>query len=254
MRKKKGRKNNIFAHRQRAARRPRPHLARAAAAAMAAAGGAAPFGDGPFYDWRAVFPELAPLVAAAPLLAAEVEARGAALAALWAAWPETALYAPDAGDAWDIVPFVYTFPADDPSRTVWVGASCAALPAAAAALRALPGVRTALLSRLGPRTRLTPHQGWAELSNHVLRAHVPLALPRAPRASGVVAGGEACAHELGGALVFDDSVVHSGFNESADEPRTVLIVDVARPPGVRAGVAVGGATRELTSFMEVFRA
>jgi hypothetical protein len=204
-----------------------------------------------FYEWRNVFPFLGPLLAAAPALAAELRAAGPSAA--WAAWPETSLYLKEAGAEWDVVPFCYTFPASDASATAWVGSSCAALPATAAALRRVPGVRTALLSRLGPRTDLVPHQGWAEISNHVLRCHLPLDLP-APGCSGVTAGGETRAHALGEIIVFDDSHVHSAHNAHATAARTVLIFDIARPAAAAPGIAVTGATRELTDFMEYFRA
>ena len=67
---------------------------------------------------------------------------------------------------------MYTFPANDPSATVWVERECSRLPLATRLLRAIPGVRTALFSRLGPGTRLAPHRGWASLANHVLRCHL----------------------------------------------------------------------------------
>jgi hypothetical protein len=205
-----------------------------------------------FYDWRVVFPQLSELLSAWPALAAELSAKSPAALA-WTQWPETSLYLPAEGHEWDVIPFLHTFPADDARASTWIASSCAALPLLARALRRVAGVRTALLSRLGPRTTLTPHTGWAELSNHVLRAHVPLALPREPGASGVVCGGETRTHALGEALVFDDSVVHSGFNAHATDARVVLIVDIVRPPGVRKGSAVTGATRELTNLMDYFR-
>lgn len=203
-----------------------------------------------FFDWRVYFPAVGALLAAAPAIAAELRAADAA--AGWTAWPETALYVPADGQEWTVIPFCYTYPSDDAARTEWVASSSAALPATAAALRAVPGLRTALLSRLGPRTTLAPHQGWAELANHVLRVHVPIALPLAG-CSGVTAGGETRAHVAGEALVFDDSRVHSAFNSHHAEARTVLICDLPRPAAAPRGVATGGATREFESFMAYFR-
>jgi hypothetical protein len=132
--------------------------------------------------------------------------------------------------------------------------SRAAAAPTTALLRSLgPGLRTALFSRLGPGTVLAPHDGWAELSNHVLRCHLALSIPAAPPGcSGVAVEGLAQPHSQGSVLCFDDSRVHSGFNTSPTQERTVLIIDMARPAGVRPGRATEGATRELADFMAYF--
>lgn len=203
-----------------------------------------------FFDWRAVFPFLASTLSCVPALRAELRARGPS--STWTAWPETSLYLPEEGQDWDVIPFCYTFPSNDVSKRTWVDSSCVALPEMASALQRIPGLRTALLSRLGAGTNLVPHQGWAEISNHVLRCHVPLDLPAAG-CSGVTADGETRLHADGDILVFDDSHVHSAHNAHPDAPRTVLIIDIIRPPGMAPGIAVFGATRELEEFMQYFR-
>lgn len=203
-----------------------------------------------FFDWRVIFPFLASTLLSLPALKAELRARGPS--SMWTAWPETSLYLPEEGQDWDVIPFCYTFPSNDASKRTWVDSSCAALPEMARALQRIPGLRTALLSRLGPNTNLVPHQGWAEISNHVLRCHIPLELPAAG-CSGVTADGETRLHADGDILVFDDSHVHSAHNAHAEEARTVLIVDILRPEGVAPGIAVFGATRELEAFMQYFR-
>ena len=53
---------------------------------------------------------------------------------------------------------------------------CKACPQTYDLLRQIPNIRTALFSRLGPQTTLSNHRGWADLSNHVLRIHLPLLL------------------------------------------------------------------------------
>ena len=205
--------------------------------------------DSGFFSALALFPFLAPLRALAAELAAELAA--AAASARWHDWPETALYLPAAGESWKVIPLCYTYPADGSAATQWVASAAALLPRAAAALRALPGLRTALFSRLGPATRLAPHDGWAELSNHVLRCHLPLHVPE-PGASGVAVEGVRMCHAEGELLCFDDSRVHSGFNDSASRARTVLIFDIERPRSVPPGRATMGATRELENFMAYF--
>jgi hypothetical protein len=207
--------------------------------------------DSGFYDALSLFPAAQALLAARDAIAAEL---AAATPAHWHAWPETALYMRDAGHAWSVIPLCYTFPADGSAATQWVASASAILPATCAALRAAlgPALRTALFSRLGPGTTLAPHDGWAELSNHVLRCHLPVDIPQQPGCSGVAVEGRRQCHQAGALLCFDDSRVHSGFNEHPTRDRTVLIFDLARPQGVRPGSATEGATRELENFMAYF--
>jgi hypothetical protein len=212
-------------------------------------------------------------------------AAGRAAGSSWRDWPETALYHKEGGMDWKVVPLCYSFPADDARHTVWVGANAERFPRTAALLRRVPGLRTALFSRLGPRTTLSPHQGWAQLSNHVLRLHLGLVVPGAsdggecgkcsgggdcsgdgdcggggigrgdlppsPPPCGVVVGDEIRFHAEGELLCFDDSLLHSAFNLSA-RPRVVLIFDVARPDGCAPGSAAKGNTVELEEFIRSF--
>ncbi len=205
--------------------------------------------DSGFFDWRQLFPSLQALLEAAPAIAAEL---AGSASAKWHDWPETALYMGGEGETWRVIPFCYTYPADGSVDTQWVASSSALLPVTSGLLRGLgPSLRTALFSRLGPGTALAPHDGWAELSNHVLRCHLSVSIP-SPGTSGVAVEGLRQLHAQGGILCFDDSRVHSGFNEHPTAERTVLIVDMARPQGVRPGRATMGATRELTTFMSHF--
>jgi aspartyl/asparaginyl beta-hydroxylase (cupin superfamily) len=132
-------------------------------------------------------------------------------------------------------------------------------------------LRTALFSRLGPQTTLSTHQGWAQLSNHVLRCHLALSVPSAGAGGeggeggegagmrgalqppcGLVVGDEIRFHAAGEVLVFDDSLMHSAFNLHASEARVVLIFDVARPAGAAPGSAEKGKTEELEAFIREF--
>ena len=208
-------------------------------------------GGPPFYEMREVFPFLSPLVREWRTVAREVITVTGSDA--WTPWPETTLWRPELGHDWRVIPFLHTFPADDASRSVWIDSSCKRFPATVALLRRVPGVRTALLSRLGPKTSLSSHQGWAQLSNHVLRCHIGIVVPdAASRLSGVVVDDEIRHHSEGGTLVFDDSHIHSAFNNHPTSERVVLIIDVARPAGVPPGIAIGGTTAELEAFMQYF--
>lgn len=228
---------------------PLPSPAPAAPAPPAAvAPAAAPPG---FYDWRAMFPHLAFVADAWRDVRDEL---AAVPPAAWREWPERTLYRAEAGHDWRVLPFCYTFPGDDPSRTTFIASALAACPRTAALLRRLGGeLRTALCSRLAPHTFLASHSGWAELSNHVLRVHLPVDVPDdALNVSGVIVGEEIRFHRNGEPLVFDDSLVHSAFNQHQTRHRTVLILDLARPPGAAPGSATGGSTRELEEFIQSY--
>lgn len=67
--------------------------------------------------------------------------------------------------------------------------------------------------------------------------------------SGVIVEDEIKFHKNGALLVFDDSLVHSAFNNHQTRNRTVLIFDLVRPPNVAAGSATGGTTPELEEFL-----
>jgi hypothetical protein len=233
-----------------------------------------------FYDWRTTFPFLRAVLRQRSVVVEELaQLTGEA----WTAWPETALYDVSATE-WRVVPFAYTFPAWDATRTEWVPEACAAAPRTAALLRSIPGIRTALLSRLGPRTRLVPHSGWADLANHVLRCHMPLSVPAVEDASlllpldnppdvrtcvtpgheeGVCGVGVETApesgtfamqfHKEGDILIFDDSQTHFAINRHPTASRVVLIFDIARPPGLPLGKADIGHTDELDAFISKFK-
>lgn len=94
-----------------------------------------------------------------------------------------------------------------------------------AALQNIPGLTTAFFSILEPGKRLPPHRGPYK---GVLRYHLGLRLPRDRLACAIEVAGERRHWAEGRSLIFDDTFVHSAWNES-DEPRVVLFVDFARP-------------------------
>lgn len=200
-----------------------------------------------FYDdWKEHFPQLQVLLDNIDVLIAEMKR-----ASNWQLWPED-LYDRKHGEEWRVFPFLHTFPATDPDKMEWVDTNCAKCPKTSALLKKLPGIRTALYSRMAPKMKLTPHRGWAALSNHVLRCHISLILPEEENTSGVWMRGEKRYHRHGDILVFDDSQLHSGFNLS-ESKRCVLIVDILRPKSVPFGVATGKMTTELQNYIEYFK-
>ncbi len=103
--------------------------------------------------------------------------------------------------------------------------TCRQCPKTAALLEGIPGVTefgTAFLSALAPRTRVAPHAG---NTNAKLRCQLPLVVPGE---AALRVGDATRILEPGGALVFDDSFVHSSWNDS-DYPRLVLVFDFFHP-------------------------
>lgn len=202
------------------------------------------FGDcalQPFYDDPLeLFPELHTLLHNAAALAKEAaELRPAEIP-----WPEAELYA---GKEWKVVPLVHTFPALDVSQRSWLAATAAA-PRTTELLRSMPRLRTALFSRLAPNTTLNAHVGWGSLANHVLRVHLPLAVPPGDHC-GVTVVDETRLHREHALLCFDDSLPHFAFNTHPSASRTVLIVDLERPQIIPRGKAPEFMTDELLNLM-----
>ncbi|MET0499312.1 MAG: aspartyl/asparaginyl beta-hydroxylase domain-containing protein [Steroidobacteraceae bacterium] len=81
---------------------------------------------------------------------------------------------------------------------------------------------TAFFSILKPRTRIPPHTG---VSNTRLVVHLPLFVPAG---CGFRVGSETREWRPGHAWVFDDTIEHEAWNDSA-EPRAILIFDIWNP-------------------------
>lgn len=77
-------------------------------------------------------------------------------------------------------------------------------------------------SRLAPGTHIPPHHG---ATNSRLTVHLPLVIPDQ---CGIRVGDETRHWRFGEVLVFDDTILHEAWNNSAHE-RTVLIFDVWHP-------------------------
>jgi hypothetical protein len=126
-----------------------------------------------FSNWKTLFPQLSILFDNIAVIQEELTN-----VPTWVPWPEDhfALTGTNTRD-WTVFPFLYTFPATDPKSSHWVASTIAKCPKTAALLRQVSDIRTALFSKLGPGTELSMHTGWADLSNYVLRCHIPLYIP-----------------------------------------------------------------------------
>lgn len=162
----------------------------------------------------------------------------------WIDWPEYTLY--DRPGSWRIFPFM--------AFGIWSTKNCKLCPGIYNSLLTIPGLKTALLSRMEPRTVLTPHQGWGNLSNYILRCHLGVIVPPSCYISVKdFWGEEKQTHHEGEWIIFDDSKMHYACNGSSVSERIVLIVDVERPPNIPPGKSTIVDSEELTTLVDKFR-
>ena|GEM_PF-1284058 len=103
--------------------------------------------------------------------------------------------------------------------------TCRLCPETARILSSIPGVAefgTTLYSALAPHTHIAPHHGY---TNAKLRCQLPL---RVPGHCKLKVGEREIEQQEGRCIVFDDSFLHSAWNDS-DEPRFVLVFDFFHP-------------------------
>ncbi len=101
-------------------------------------------------------------------------------------------------------------------------ANCQLCPQTAATVDSIADLTTAGFSRLAPATQILPHEGY---TNTVLRCHLGLIVPGG---CGIQVGDETRTWQEGKCLVFDDTIRHSAWNNSA-LPRIILSIDFIRP-------------------------
>lgn len=160
----------------------------------------------------------------------------------WKDWPEQNLYdSANPTATWKIYPF-YAF-------GVWATKNCERAPIMTNFIKSIPNMKLATLSKLSPGMKLTPHRGWGNHSNHVLRCHYGLIVPDNCL---VRVNDEVQYHKEGEWLVFDDSETHMAENMS-DRDRIVLIVDIERPDNIPKGTSEVGDTEELLNIVNYFK-
>ncbi len=166
---------------------------------------------------------------------------------LWHDWPEKKLYANNG--TWKIFPF-YAF-------GVWVPENCNMCPYTYKFLKSIKGLKLATFSKLSPGMKLTPHRGWGNHSNHVIRCHYGLSVPNGLGCYISVSDTEngkdtKLYHEQFKWLIFDDSKWHYAENKSTHD-RIVLIVDIERPAHIKTGTSEVGDSKELLDIVNYFK-
>lgn len=188
--------------------------------------------DQQFYEQKEIYPELGELQDNWEVVRKEaMDAQNG-----WKDWPEDLV---NKEGRWTVFPLL--------GFGKWVPENCEKCPETTRMLRKINGLRTAGFSRLGKNTKLRFHRGWASLSNHVLRCHLPLIVPKKGKC-GIAVDNKFQQHVAGKWMVFDDSKVHSGINET-DEERIILLVDLERPFCVAKGTSPSEDTSELKQFV-----
>jgi aspartyl/asparaginyl beta-hydroxylase (cupin superfamily) len=196
--------------------------------------------DNLFYKVNDTYPHLRSIHPLRPKIMKELQQ-----SVNWIDWPEKNLYA-NTG-TWKIFP-LYAF-------GIWAQDNCNKLPILTKFVKKIPNLKTAIISKLSPKMKLTPHQGWGEHSNNVLRAHYGLIVPENACYIGVSDKNrnEKEYHKDDEWLVFDDSKMHMAENTS-DQDRIVLILDIVRPEWVKKGESTIKNTKELNDIVNAFKA
>lgn len=186
-----------------------------------------------FYDYKVIYPFLSVLKDNEQSIREETIR---VAKQKWKMWPEKHLY--DEEKEWSIFPFF--------GFDVWVDENCAKCPRICRLLKNIPGLKTAILSKLSPGTVLTPHYGWKDLSNYVLRCHYGVL---SNDDCYIVVENEKRKILENEIVVFDDSKQHYAINHGNND-RIVLLLDIERPNHVEKGRSTYSDTSQLYKFIE----
>jgi hypothetical protein len=135
---------------------------------------------------------------------------------------------------WRILPICACLPSNKIENMVWITNSEKIIPQIYKYVRSLKGVRSAVISRMGKNVKLHVHQGWECISNYILRCHLPIIVES--NKSGLIVGDKLQYHDPKKYILFDDSIEHTGFNNS-EKDRYILIIDFERPIKANKGIS-----------------
>jgi aspartyl/asparaginyl beta-hydroxylase (cupin superfamily) len=106
-----------------------------------------------------------------------------------------------------------------------IAMNCTLCPRTASILETIPDLRSAYFSILSPGKRIPPHRGPFK---GLLRYQIGLIIPPDADSCGIRVGWETRHWSEGRSLIFDNTYVHSAWNET-NQDRVVLIIDIERP-------------------------
>jgi aspartyl/asparaginyl beta-hydroxylase (cupin superfamily) len=138
----------------------------------------------------------------------------------------------------------------------WSQKNAETLPELTNCLKQIPTLKTALISRLKPHTKLSPHKGWANLANNVIRLHYGVNIPNENKCYMAVKQDsnedyKIQYHKNKQWLAFDDSKQHYAANDS-DKDRIILIIDIKRPNFIETGNSDVVYSQELVDLCNSF--
>jgi hypothetical protein len=149
---------------------------------------------------------------------------------------------------WRIIPICSCLPSNELDKIIWITNCEKFIPKIYNFVRSLKGVRSAVISRMGKKVKLHVHQGWANIANHILRSQLPIIVEE--KKSGLIVNNEKVYHNPKKYIIFDDSINHTGFNNSEID-RFILIIDFVRPKNIMKGISKIQPPKELD--LEVVR-
>jgi aspartyl/asparaginyl beta-hydroxylase (cupin superfamily) len=197
-----------------------------------------------FFNVHDVCPELTSIHQKRPVILSEVNSI-LSDPKNWEYWPEKNLYDGRHGSNWKIFPY-YAF-------GIWIQDNCNKTPELTKFIKSIPNLKLATLSKLSPGMKLIPHRGWGNHSNHVIRCHYGIIVPKGVQEHPcyIKVDHELRPHKNDEWMVFDDSKTHMAENKS-EEDRVVLIIDIARPPHIPKGTSIVGDSKELVEIVNYF--
>jgi len=98
-------------------------------------------------------------------------------------------------------------------------------------IKKIKKIETCCFLKLAKNSRLDKHYGYNPSSNYILRSHLGL---KVPQNCGMWVDNEIKMHQEGEWLTFDDSKLHTAFNNSEID-RYILLVDLLRPDFIKTG-------------------
>jgi hypothetical protein len=98
-------------------------------------------------------------------------------------------------------------------------------------IKCIKDIETCCFLKLAKNARLDKHYGYNPSSNYILRNHLGL---KVPQNCGMWVDNEIRMHVEGEWLTFDDSKLHTAFNNSGDD-RYILLIDLLRPDFIMTG-------------------
>jgi hypothetical protein len=104
-------------------------------------------------------------------------------------------------------------------------------PITVSLINRIKDIITCCFLKLSKNTRLDKHYGYNPSSNYILRNHLGLKIPDN---CGMWVNGEIKYHKEREWITFDDSKLHTAFNNSNEE-RYILLIDLKRPDYIKIG-------------------